>query len=406
MNTLLIVGGRMETVTKAVGLGIRVVLLQHKEALRPGQHKPPVATLLADYTDWDEVRPLVAAAHEVYGFTKVMSLAEPAMETVGRINDMLGLDGTPYEVAHAFMDKWEMRRRLADSPWSVGAALVDGAGSLRAFGAEHGFPFIVKPLASTASRGVVLVRDEDDLDRAWAEIERIRSRTDWEMSFLFHVGDQFLMEEYVDGPEYSVETFSFDGRHVVVAVTEKLTRDFIEIGHAEPARLTPSDEEAIVACVSDTLTALGLRDGVGHTEVRLSPKGPRIIETHDRVGGDRIMDLVENAYEVDLETYSVGWPFRLVPELPDRPRPLRGAATRFLFAEPGSVVEVQGADGVREHDGVVGLDIAVSPGDVVKEAADNFDRAGQVVVVADDTTAAVQACEDLAAQITIVTRAS
>ena len=403
VDTLLIVGGRLETCQKAVDLGIRVILLQHKEALRVGQHKLPEATILADYMDWEQVRPLVRAAHEVYGFTKVMSLAEPAMETVGRINDMLGLDGTSYEVAHLFKDKWAMRQHLAGSPLAVAAAPVEDVDSLRKFGAEHGYPFIVKPIGATGSRGVLRVDDEDGVDGAYREIEDLRTR-EFEMSFLFPVGEQFMMEEYLDGPELSVESFSFAGRHVVVAITEKITKGFIEMGHAEPARLRPADEEAVVACVTELLDALGLRDGNAHTEVRLTSKGPRVIETHDRVGGDRIMDLVENAYGVDLELLSVGWPFRLVPELTERPRPLRAAVTRFLYGRPGTVVEVQGVEEVRAREDVVALDVSVNPGDEVREILDNFDRAGQIIVVGPDTTSAVQACEDLAGQINIVTR--
>jgi len=403
-GTILIVGGRTETVRKAVDLGLSVVLVQHKDRLQPEQVRLADAVLLVDYTDWSVLRPLVRAAHDVYGFTSVVSLVEQAMENVGRINDLLGLNGTPYRVAHLFKDKCAMRRHLLRCRLGgVAAAPVEDADALRDFGRRHGYPLVVKPIDGTGSRGVLRVDDAAGIDGAWRQVQELRTRTDLTMGNFFPV-DRFLVEQYVEGPEYSVETFTFDGRHVVVAITEKLTMpNFIEVGHAQPARLAPDDELALSRCIGDFLDAVGLDQGPAHTEVRLSATGPRVIESHDRIGGDRIGDLVEAAYGIDLERYSVGWPFRLLPELTERPRPLQASATRFLVAEPGTVVEVQGAEDVRGAAEVVGLDIGVAAGDTVPVLTDSFDRVGQVLTVGADTGAAMRNCENYANKITIVT---
>src|SRR5580698_9723068 len=95
-GVLLVVGGRHDTVRKAAGLGLRVVVLQHKDHFSAATAALADAVILADYTDWPTVEPLVAAAHKVYGFTAAVSLTEPALEVAGRINDMFGLGGTSY----------------------------------------------------------------------------------------------------------------------------------------------------------------------------------------------------------------------------------------------------------------------------------------------------------------------
>ncbi len=403
--TVLIIGGRTEALSKAVDLGLRVVMIQHKDRLAPEHARIADAVLVVDYLDWTVLRPLVEAAHVAYGFDHVVSLVEQGTEIVGRVNDLLGLQGTPYRVAHLFRDKWAMRQHLAGTDLdSVGAALVDGRASLSAFGCEYGYPFVVKPVDGTASRGVLMVDEPASVARAWQKIEDLRSRQDLVLGKFFPI-DRFVMEEYIDGPELSVESFSFAGRHVVVAITEKLTLpNFIEIGHAQPARLAVDDEEAIVRHVTEFLDAVGLQDGVAHTEIRMSSGGPRVIESHDRVGGDRIGDLVHAAFGIDLELYAIGWPFRLVPELATRPQPCRASATRFLTAQAGTVVDVRGAQRVREHADVIGLDIAVSPGDTVAELNDSFDRVGQVLTIGCDTDSALRRCEQLTAAIEIVTR--
>lgn len=403
-GTLLVVGGRPDTVRKAVGLGLDVVLIQHRDHFAAETAALARAVIIADYTDWETIEPLVVAAHKSFGFTRAITLTEPGLEPTGRINDLFGLGLNSYEVARLLKDKLAMRERLA----SVGgaAARISAAAteavdeqSLHAFGAAHGYPFIVKPADVTASVGVHKVDSPAQVPAVWAEVESLRARTDLLWGAFFTIGAH-IVEEYLEGPEYSVEAYSFDGRHVVVAITEKLTTGsgFVELGHAQPARV--HDTTALVETTTTFLDAVGLRHGPSHTEIKLTPAGPKIIEGHNRIGGDRIVDLLELSYGVDFETLVVGVPFGLVPPLAEPP-PLRTAsATRFLTAPPGVVVAVEGADEVRAQPDVVALDVTVKPGSVVRTGS-NWDRCGQVIAIGPDTDAAVARCAELADQITI-----
>jgi biotin carboxylase len=400
-GTLLIVGGRPDTVRKAVGLGLDVVLIQHRDHFAPEMAALARAVIIADYTDWETIEPLVVAAHKSYEFTRAITLTEPGLEPTGRINDLFGLGLNSYDVARLLKNKLEMRERLArTSPeTSVAATEAVDEESLRAFGAAHGYPFIVKPADVTASVGVHKVDAPEQVPAVWAEVERLRARTDLLWGAFFTIGPH-IVEEYLEGPEFSVEAYSFDGRHVVVAITEKLTTGsgFLELGHAQPARV--SDTDALVECTTTFLDAVGLRHGPSHTEIKLTPAGPKIIEGHNRIGGDRIVDLLELSYGVDFETLVVGVPFGLVDPLAGSP-PLRTAsATRFLTAPPGVVVAVEGADEVRAQPDVFALDVTVAPGSVVR-AGSNWERCGQVIVVGPDTDSAVARCAELTDQITI-----
>ncbi|MEU3773615.1 ATP-grasp domain-containing protein [Streptomyces sp. NPDC032472] len=408
-HKLLVVGGRIQTLRKAAALGIRFVLIQHKDQFVPEAARLAEAVLIADYTDWDVTRPLVEAAHRAYGFTRVASITEPGLVPAGRISDHLGLGNTSEEVAELLRDKYAMRRHLAASgspevrALSVAAAEVDGAEALAAFGAEHGYPFVLKPVDATASLGVVRIDGPEQAAEAWAGVEALRARTDLQWGSFFTIG-RFIAEQYIPGPEYSVETFSFAGRHIVLAITEKLTGDgFVELGHALPARLKAADEKAVEEAVARFLDAVGLTDGAAHTELRLSPSGPQIIESHNRMGGDRIFDLLRSAYGIDLEEWIVAWQFGLVPALTERPAARHAAATRFLSAEPGTVVEVQGAEEARALDGVIDVETTVRPGDTVGELRGNWDRVGQVLATGADTAAAVAAAERLTEKVTVVT---
>jgi hypothetical protein len=398
--TVLIVGGKLKIVEKAKRLGLRVLYLQHPRQFTPEHQGLVDAAILVDYTDWSVVGPLARGAYDAYGFGAVLSLTEPGLVPASRINDLLGLPGNPVSVSERLLDKWAMREHLA---WAgtptVAAALVDGRASLARFGRDHGYPFIVKPSLGTASVGVYRVDGPPQVDQVWHAFAALRDRP----ADLLCPVDTFVMEEYVDGPEYSVEAFSFDGRHVVVAVTEKLTagENFVETGHAMPARLDGDLENGIVGCVVGFLDAVGLRHGPSHTEVRVGPSGPRVIESHNRVGGGRICELVETAYGIDLDEMALGWPFGLVPELHDRPVPRQAAATRFVLGGPGKVAEVDVPDAVRTHPAVVVVDVWARPGDEVGTPTGGWDRLGQVATSGPDTAAAIRACDELVNKITV-----
>ncbi|NLU73938.1 ATP-grasp domain-containing protein [Streptomyces sp. HNM0575] len=391
-TTLLLVGANDETVRKAKDLGLHVLLLQHPTKVSAEQEKLADITCVLDYTDWAEVEPVVRELRQTPGFAAALSITEAGLENAGRVNDLYGLGGTGHAVAQRIRDKWAMRRHLAGrDPVAVGAAPLVRRKDLDDFAAAHGYPFIVKPVDGTASLGVFRVEGPDGTDQVWEHVERLRgTRTD-RVSTLFVLQD-FLMEEYVEGPEFSVESFSFAGRHVVVAVTEKFVDPyrFAEVGHAVPARIDSATEEQVRASVRGFLDLIGIRDGVCHTEVRIGARGPVVIESHNRIAGDAITDLVHGAYGIDLVSYALGWPFGLVPELPDRPKAHAGASTRFLVGDPGRVESIEGVDEALGMADVLEVRTSVKPGDEVRSLKDNWDRLGLVAVTGSDTTAAIR----------------
>jgi biotin carboxylase len=395
---LLLIGGVDAVLDRAVDLGLRVVLMQHPDKLTLRQARRAALTLVADYTDWAVAEPLARAVRAAEPFDTVLSLTEGGMETAARLNDLFGLGGASHEVSRRLRDKWLTRTRMAELGLPVPPfGQVTDRASLAAFGERAGYPFIVKPTGTTAGFGLLRVAGPEDLDRVWAEIYRLLGQRTDRGSTLFTV-DVFLMEGYVPGPEFSVEALSFAGRHVAVGITEKLVSDdhFAELGHALPARLRPSEREAVTEAVGAFLDAMGITDGATHTELRLSPTGPVVIESHHRVGGGHIGELVQQVYGVDLLREAVGWATGLRPALPGPPEPRCAASTRFVVREPGTVTAVSGVTQAAARLDVLSAEVTASPGDTVRPLRDNWDRLGSVVVRAEDTATAVELARRLA----------
>ncbi|MFI6831295.1 ATP-grasp domain-containing protein [Kribbella sp. NPDC050241] len=404
---VLVVGGKLKHVCKARELGLDVVHVQFPNEYDRG-HWPYVdQALLLDYGDIDRLLPLVRALHAAYPFQAAVSLTELGLLPTARINEALGLRGESVETVELLLDKWRMRRHLAARDISPVASAVGRSGQdIREFVKAHGLPIIVKPVRESGSLGVFRVRGQADVD---VVADRYRSLDDvqWaagDLAFAdsFH---EFLMEEFLDGPEISVETLSFDGRHVIVAVTDKEVggAGFVEIGHSQPSGLSAGTLGEVTQLVTGFLDAVGLRNGPGHTEVKLTSRGPRIVESHNRIGGDRINELAEIAYGVDMERYALGAGFALVEPLATSPEPRGGAAVRFITPEPGRVVEVTGVDAVRADPAYVDLRLDVKPGDEVPPLTWNEDKVGHVIARGSTAAEAIAHGKRLAAAIQVRT---
>ncbi|MER7488855.1 ATP-grasp domain-containing protein [Streptomyces sp. NPDC126497] len=401
-RSLLLVGATDETVAKAKQLGLYVLLLQHPTKVTAEQERLADHVEVVDYTRWDLVEPLAKRLHDTPGFTAATSITEPGLENAARINDLFALGGTGHEVTRRLRDKAVMREHLAGlDPDAVRAEPLRVREDLDAFGERHGYPFIVKPTDATASIGVHRLDGPADAERVWAEVRRLSgTRTD-RVSTLLLLQD-FLMEEYLDGPEYSVESFSSAGRHVVIAVTEKFTdpAHFAELGHAVPARIGAAVDERVRAAVIGFLDRIGVEDGVCHTEIRIGARGPRVIESHNRIAGDAITDLVHSVYGIDTVKLALAAPFGLAGELPDRPEARGGAAVRSVVGRPGDVVE--SVDGVPEAQAladVLAVRISARPGETVRPLRDNWDRLGLLAVTGEDTTAAIRRGAELVGDV-------
>ncbi|MGW7309678.1 ATP-grasp domain-containing protein [Streptomyces sp. NPDC054835] len=205
-----------------------------------------------------------------------------------------------------------------------------------------------------------------------------------------HVERGVVVEEFLDGDEFSVEALSTGGRHRIIAVTRKFTdpMTFVSRGHVIPAPLTTDEHAAVTAYVTRVLDAFGFHDCPSHTEVMLTEHGPRIIEMHNRIGGDAIMDLVHLSTGVDMydlvARQSIGED--IGPLLPEEIVHERSAAA--WYAAPSgpptrTLLEVQGIDEVRDLPHVRAVTLLREPGSPQPTVRHNFDRSGRVLAVGD-----------------------
>lgn len=311
-------------------------------------------------TDWRDHRLLVgvvggmeAVRHgraAVFGFDAAGALA------AARANEELGLPGTPVSAVTALMDKAALRARsnTLHPARPVSFARCGRAETIPFIATLIGYPCVIKPRAGADGEGVRLVRDEAEARaaaRAYPEVTDL------------------LVEEYLEGPELSVEALSRRGRHRVLGWARRRTAPgpgLAAAGHDLPVALDPGSAEAVRALVRGVLDLAGHHDGPSHTEVILTPRGPRLVEAHARPGGEEFSRLLRAAHGTDV----LGLALAAGLGLPDPVRSPRAAyaGLRYVDFPPGRRVDGirPGLAAARALPGVVRVQLEIPPGATVR----------------------------------------
>jgi biotin carboxylase len=216
-----------------------------------------------------------------------------AVITVNYLAEALGLTCNPKHSIAVGTNKYLMREALAEQGCASVRFIVVDAACVSEAGAECdldlsglNFPLIVKPTDRSGSRGITKVLARQDLNSA---ILRAQAQSFEQCA---------IVEEYVAGEEFSIESISFAGHHTMLAVTRKFTTgspNFIETGHLQPSGLSPAVLAECERVVIGALDALGMQYGASHAELKIDQAGTiKIIEVGLRMGGDFIgSDLVQ-----------------------------------------------------------------------------------------------------------------
>ncbi|WP_103542806.1 acetyl-CoA carboxylase biotin carboxylase subunit family protein [Streptomyces sp. SM1] len=319
----------------------------------------------------------VAAEREVAG---VFCYDEGLVTPAAHVAESLGLPGNSPGTVAACRDKNATRVALERAgvaqPASIGVRSLDEA---REAVEKLGFPVVLKPRGLAGGMGVRRADGPGEVESAY----RAASGASYPGVPVFDVS--VLVEEYVDGPEISVDAVFFGGECVPLAVARKqvgLAPFFEETGHevdaADPLLCDPPLLEALRA----SHAALGFHTGVSHTEFRLTANGPRLMEVNARLGGDMIPYLGELATGVDVALAAADVAAGRRPET--TPSRRRAAAITFLYPERDVEIEAVTVYEDRFPAEIHGADVMAGPGTVLRLPPRGYiSRYARVISLAD-----------------------
>jgi len=334
---LLLIGssarGSREFILKSVSSRYRLWLLQPADV--SWEEPYVVGNTIVDNTD---PALLVAAAREVaerHEVSGVFCYDEGLVWPAAHVSQSLGLPGNTPETVAACRDKHATRIALEQAgvsqPDSIGVRSREEA---VAAAEKIGYPVVVKPRGLAGSMGVRRADTAAELGDAYAAARG----ASYPGVPVFETA--VLIEEYVSGPEISVDAVFFGGRCVPLVVARKevgFDPFFEEVGHVVDGADPLLSDRALLSALKRSHAALGFHTGVTHTEFRITPRGLRLMEINARLGGDMIPFLGKLATGVDVAMAAADAAAGRRPDTGVRHRAV--AAIRFLYPEQDAVVE-------------------------------------------------------------------
>lgn len=320
------------------------------------------------------------AVVEKYSIDAIVTAAtDKPLVMMARIAEKYGFPFYSVETAQWSTDKYQMKQRFIEGgiPCARGR-LIHSADEAK----DLYYPLIVKPRDNSGSRGVKLCRSKEELEASMSEA--------FEVSKL----DTILVEEFIEGPEYSIESLHFDGKSEVIQFTEKKTTEFpynVELGHIQPANISEENQQKIREIVSLIGKALKFENCPSHTELKINERGIFVIETSPRLGGDYITStLVPLSTGINMEDQllhiALGDKVNIAPEH----RQYSGVRF-FAFEERREIKHVPDADFVKGWPHVTDFSFALKEGNKVNRITSSLNRYGYLILTAGNKEAIEEA---------------
>ncbi|TGL23473.1 ATP-grasp domain-containing protein [Leptospira bourretii] len=306
----------------------------------------------------------------------VITAGTDASMTVAAVASALQLPGIRFVDAEAASNKVKMRQRLKEfgmpiprfaAVWSLQDA-KDALDSLT-------FPLVMKPADNMGARGVIKVNHKDDLPTAFRHAKR------------FCPTGELILEEYMEGPELSVDALAFQGQIRMTGIADRIIERepyFIEVGHNMPSAMSKEVLDEVERVMAGGMRALGIHLGAGKGDIKVTKDGVKIGEIAARLSGGFM-----SAFTYPLSTgVNLNRAALLISlgETPDNLDPVlsRVSIERSLLSKPGKLVSIGGVEETKKIDGVSEVFIQSKPGDIIKEPTNNIDKSGHVIIVAEN----------------------
>lgn len=303
-----------------------------------------------------ETTKAIALKHNVDGI--VTGQMEKPMRLMAKLANELGYIFHSPEVVERSLNKWLMKQAFLKNSVPCAKAILfskdDEISAKKLTGFT--FPLIIKPKDAFSSRGVYKV---DSYNELIAHLDESRS---------FASDGDILIEEFLEGKEFSVESITYKGKTTIIQFTEKFITPFpntVEIGHLQPAPLNENEKEEVTQVVKAAIVAIDIDNSASHAEVMVTAKGVKMIEIGARLGGDFISSYLTKASTgVSMDKAAIQVALGLEPEI--RITTIKYAFIKYIQLSEGKTIqEIKPLDDLLQVSGVVFAHVFLKKGDII-----------------------------------------
>lgn len=376
---------QVPAILKAKEMGLSVVVLDYNPNAVgfeiEGINKEIISTI--------DTKNVLKAAID-YKIDGIMTIAtDMPIRTISVVADKLGLPGVSIETSLCATNKFEMRSVLKkfDVPvpeFYLVSNFNDFFDVVNYFNKKN-IKTIVKPSDNSGSRGVRLIDNY-----ALTDLKNI-----YEYSAKYSRSGDLVIEEFMEGPEVSVETLSYNGECNVIQITDKITTGppyFVEMGHMQPSRLQEPIKNSIIDITKRANDAIGNTLGPSHTEIIVTENGPKVVEIGARLGGDRITsDLVPLSTGVDLVGACINVSLGEPPDI--KKIFSKYSIIKYLKMREGTLMSINGVEQAKKIQGVKEVHVGYPIGMKFESIKNSLNRPGYVIVQSDNLNDAIEKCD-------------
>ena len=249
------------------------------------------------------------AALRAVGVDAIVAAAESGVTLADQLNQELGLAGNLIDRTSARRDKYAMQAAVqaAGLPIAGSIEVATSDAAVEAAARLGGWPVVLKPVRSAGSDNVTVCSTSAEVATAF---ERIHSAEDRYGGS----NDTVLVQQFLAGVEHYVNTVSRHGEHRIVEVWRYRKRQVdghVVYDYDDLLSLEEDGAREVARYGLEVLDALGIVNGAAHTEIMLTPDGPRLIECGARLGGGQVPQLLRRCVgsdQVDTLALSIAEP--------------------------------------------------------------------------------------------------
>lgn len=321
------------------------------------------------------------------GIDRLFGAYEQLQVPLAEVREKLDIEGMRPDVARLFRDKSHMKDafRAAGIPCAK-HSLVESIEDALAFTKSVGYPVVVKPPAGAGAIATFKADGEASLREAISKV--------WPSA-----GDPALVEEFIVGDEYSLETISIHGHAVWHSLThyyptplEAVRNPWIQWCVVSPREVNDARYDDIRAAGSRALKVLGMETGLSHMEwFRRRDGSIAISEVAARPPGAQITTLNSRAHDIDFVR---AWAQVMVCGTFEIPTRKYAVGVAFLRGQGnGRIRKVHGLDQVGREMGSLVVDVKIpTPG---AAPSSSYEGDGYIILRHPDTAVVMKALQRL-----------
>lgn len=308
----------------------------------------------------------IAEQEEIDGI--IICCSDTGLETVGYVNDKLGLKGITEDAAKLCSDKLKMKERLVATGVSTAKYLpIKNKTDLKNAVNSLEFPLILKATDLQGSRGIFIVNNASELNDAYDEIYKLTSKP------------YCVLEEFITGKEFGAQAFISNGKILFVLphgdeVIKCETN--VPIGHYMPYDISSDLMKEIYKQVSRAINALGINNCAVNVDLIERDGKVYIIELTGRVGANCLPELTSNYFDIDyyemiLEEILGGDPKALF----DQSQARIATKSKMIRSEKSGIVKSISLN-VPDNSAVT---LFIKEGDQIRAFRNSNDAIGQII---------------------------